>query len=230
MLKLEKMYLIPDLIDQVHRYSRDYQVDYESVKTHSADVAYIAISLANDIIRHTDLDIDYKKLLLSCLFHDIGEGVTADVSRNVKYSSPVVKSSLDELEEGLAEQLMQFVDLDNLFTFYKNAKDVSIEGLIVRLADWLSVLFKINSEFQKGNLKFSRVRNEFESNIIDSGAIRELLTPELSRKLTEPQIKYLKLYLQNISLQSKEILKNSTRYQEDLELNKLLNFNLKLNK
>jgi 5'-deoxynucleotidase YfbR-like HD superfamily hydrolase len=148
-------------LSSVNRYSRDHMAKRETVAEHlgfcSIFVLYISKSINR---RYPDVAIDYGKLMIRTAIHDIDETVLGDISRTTKYWNNSVRAVIAETEEKAVLKISEFLDID-IFEDWKNAKDDSLEGFIIKLSDLSSVVYKVWDEvILLENKSFLRVAEE----------------------------------------------------------------------
>lgn len=154
--------------DNVNRYSATYQANPELLSVHIVDVQFLALMIARKLIAYGER-IDIGKLLEKCLIHDVDETLTGDFTRLVKYSSEICHDTLEAVAESVVVEISNDMDgTSYLSDIWKNAKDDTIEGYILRLCDMLSVIKKISKEVDLlNNNNFLRVALEVQSYISD---------------------------------------------------------------
>jgi 5'-deoxynucleotidase YfbR-like HD superfamily hydrolase len=153
---------ILEIINQesnVTRYSRDFMVHKESVLEHVGFVASF-IMFVGMRTNQNGLSVNVGAALGKAVIHDKEEILTGDVPRPTKYCSPDVTKGLKAYEHRAMVQLEK-VSKCNLLWDWKIAKDESIEGRLVALADIAAVVYKCLSEISMyGNKSFLRVLDE----------------------------------------------------------------------
>jgi len=156
---LQDILEVGNQMSNIRRYSRDFMVKEENVLEHVGFVVYFCAVVAKRLIAE-GVDVDIAKLLLRAVMHDIGETITGDVARPTKYSRKSVKNGLDAFEGKAVKHIEKVLSIS--FTEeWENAKDESIEGYIIRIADWASVLVKVMTEVvYYNNHGFIRVLEE----------------------------------------------------------------------
>jgi len=152
MLDMNDVVLGPAIrASHISRYSTIPVNHRESVAEHSFYVAFFSMLVADDLML-----VDSKKLWIHkcALVHDLEECLTGDFLRSFKYSTSELKEALDRGALRAAQET--FIDIfDSQAHWYvdawKNAKDDSITGNIVRYADFLSVVAYLSKESAMGN-------------------------------------------------------------------------------
>lgn len=142
--------MIKDIIDisiklsSVMRYSQTKLVNPESVLEHQGFVVFASYAIAS---RLNELGEGYHlgKVLVGAAIHDVDEIGTGDIPRPTKYSTPEVKSMLDQLAEMSVGNLGNESGLEFLYEDWSASKS-GREGAIVALCDMLSVLMKVYQE------------------------------------------------------------------------------------
>lgn len=149
----------PTRLRYVVRFSICPRVHDESVAEHSFYTAYIAMMIAVDIHRGHLANgdsrgrVDIGLVVSRALMHDMDESYSGDFIRMFKHSSPEVKNAIDSASEGFMKKFTHTVanGAEWVFNLWKEAKDTSIEGLIVSLSDFLSVVSYVVQEINAGN-------------------------------------------------------------------------------
>lgn len=146
------------------RYSTCRVNHRESVAEHSYYVALYAGVIADwyenfhleNIDDGTLPTIDWKTLSLRAVFHDIDEAVSGDMPRNFKHRDSRLHALLEEAAGVGVEATTKKLFKDEsrareFFRYWMNAKGNGIEGRIIALADFLSVLSYVTQEYESGN-------------------------------------------------------------------------------
>jgi 5'-deoxynucleotidase YfbR-like HD superfamily hydrolase len=150
-------------LSAITRYSKDSLVTKESVLEHTGWVCFFAYTTARRLERMLSPDIaqiNWAELYKKSVIHDLDEILTGDVPRVTKYSSPEMAEQFKKLERSSVKRLAAMLQLDErqLFHDWDFAKDDSIEGLIVSIADVLAVVYKCWQEVELfGNASIVRV-------------------------------------------------------------------------
>lgn len=161
MLQTNKVFSALSAAEAATRFSRDEIVDKESVLLHTGWVASFCLLAAKEIEQNNIAFIDYGKLLQGAIVHDFDEIGTGDIPRITKYADPIALAKFREIEERSVRALEGFLGISNLFELWAKAKDDSVEGKIVRIADIAAVVYKVQMEIiHKNNYSFYRVSVE----------------------------------------------------------------------
>lgn len=138
------------------RYSAQPVLVRENVAEHSFWTAMISITIAYEI-GHRALA---PKVALRGILHDIEECVTGDLVRDMKYANPEIRKKILDLEIQFVNNLTK--DMGQAGRIIRNewsvAKDQSLAGQIVGLADALSVIAYCQREYELGNMKLHEIR------------------------------------------------------------------------
>lgn len=137
------------------RYSQTKMIIEENILEHSAFVGVTSVMLASEYNHLQEGQIDAKladlgQIALRSLFHDMEEGKTGDITRDVKYSSPEATRAFEKIAEEGIKRVLSELELSNkteemIYGIWKHAKD-DFDGLFVKLADAAAVTFKLWSE------------------------------------------------------------------------------------
>lgn len=137
------------LVAHVSRFAGTPAHRRENVAEHSYMTAMIALFLGQHCLER-GARVDIGKLLTRALVHDLDEAVMVDLPRPIKYADPVLKERWTSLCNEAVIQMGEAVGI-SFFTDWKNAKDDSLEGEILRLADLISVTAYLIEEARFGN-------------------------------------------------------------------------------
>ena len=133
----------------VWRYSAQPMIQRENVAEHSFWTALISVTIAYEI-GHEYLA---GEVALRSILHDIEETMTGDLVRSMKYFDQDTRDAIAKVEKVFA--LMLFDKLGGSGTImsqiWEGAKDDSLAGQIVALADLLCVLAYCAQEIDFGN-------------------------------------------------------------------------------
>ncbi len=152
----------PSRLRYVYHFSGVPVLRQISVAEHSFMVAFIAMALGREIeTTHEAIEENFNEglLLRKALLHDLEEAISGDFPRPFKHGSgPEVKAALDKAAYVAAQQVFgAFHDDPSEVLHYchtwKYAKDSTLEGRTVRVADFLAVAAYLYEERQRsGNL------------------------------------------------------------------------------
>lgn len=136
------------------RYSTCRRHHNESVAEHSFYVALYSAMLAEVAVSKM-LHVNWRKVMMGSTFHDLEESLTGDFPRSFKYSTPELSHVISAAAEKNIMELFRKVNPGyeaGWWSFWTHAKDDSLEGRIVELADFLSVVSYMYQELKAGNL------------------------------------------------------------------------------
>jgi len=142
-------------LSHVFRYSSLPVTRRESVAEHTCFVALFSFAIAKDLEAKGE-KVDYGKLLKSALLHDIDESLSGDFLRCVKYGVPGLHELLDLASTRFIDSIQTQLGID-LIHDWKDAKDSTLEGWIVSVADLLEVVSYIQEELASGNKHVSYI-------------------------------------------------------------------------
>jgi 5'-deoxynucleotidase YfbR-like HD superfamily hydrolase len=167
---LPKIFTTLHQLSSVDRYSRDFMLNRESVLEHTGFCSIFALYLAKQIEKHHNVTIRYDILMIRTAVHDIDETVTGDVSRTTKYWNKGSKEFFSFIEKESVLKLSTFLGID-IYDDWDKAKNSSLEGVILKIVDMGSVVYKIwNEVILLNNLAFLRVAEEAANFISELGA------------------------------------------------------------
>lgn len=151
MSDLNKRFKLLQMLSSVRRYSQFHLVKPESVLEHTASVSFLVDLITSDIesldcFLKDKIAIDYKRLLKSVIYHDIDEIVTGDIPRTTKYADADILNKFKELERQSMRLLVLDYELpEGIYNIWENSKS-GFEGDILKLADIISVVYKVWEE------------------------------------------------------------------------------------
>lgn len=141
-------------LNDVYRYSSVPVLNRENIPTHTFWVSYYAYMIALEL-EQKGAPINKETLLIKALMHDVPEFLTGDIMRVFKYNN---KQLLNEIERTESEMALDYFSAtldedtsDKILKIFTTCKDKSIEGQIVALCDYLSVISYASTEYKKGN-------------------------------------------------------------------------------
>lgn len=143
---LEETYKLKRMI----RYNNTPRVIDESVAEHSYFVALIVYRL------YEDYDFDLHIALQMALFHDLPEIFLSDVPNNTKAMFPKLK----EIMESYEFDAINMLDPSMTGFIRDYAEQKTLESMIVRAADMLSIIQYTSQEAELGNAYMGRIRDD----------------------------------------------------------------------
>lgn len=159
-------------LSSINRYSRDKFVHPETDLEHIGWVSMWSYLAAKDIESQLggEVSIDYGKLLIKAVSHEFDETLTGDVSSPTKYYNNDVLKSHKLMESHSVKSVERFLNL-SIYEDWANAKDSSLEGIIVKWADTLAVVYKVWVEVNLfNNSSFGIVLEEISDTIDNIGS------------------------------------------------------------
>ena len=135
-----------DILRSLVRYQNCHRNINETVAEHSFYVAAFVLKLREYY------EFDLQAALKTALIHDIMEARISDVPHNIKMKNVKLADALEEAETNVLNEM-----------FYQEAKSLlddfnhgnNAVGLVVQLADILSVVLYANAEIKSGNKVFN---------------------------------------------------------------------------
>jgi len=200
-------------LDHVYRYSGIKQQEMESIAIHTFEVQMLGTMIIDTLQNyHNEKDLDINKFLNLAFHHDLEEAITGDIPRPLKYHDSNIHESLNSIAELVAKDLFRnnFLDCSSHYKSWSDAKSGK-EGLIVKLADTLTVVSKTIKEIELlGNKYFLKVALE----------VRYYLN-ELAKNIacTELDFNYhSKMYMNDLLLEASNHLGNIlSKYSEIID-------------
>jgi 5'-deoxynucleotidase YfbR-like HD superfamily hydrolase len=149
----------------VNRYSGYPALVKENVAEHSWQTSVYCLMIAKDFQLH-DIPVDLGLLLQRAIVHDLDESMSGDVIRSFKYAIPELKEAMTRAAEIVFVPEIQKLVRENSY-LERNKSDIlvkyitdlwrscsaitDIEGLILKVADFLTVLCYSMREYAMGN-------------------------------------------------------------------------------
>ena len=162
---------------KVRRWSQIHCAREESSLEHTAAVALIALKIGSRI----SLEVNTAELLAKALLHDMEETITGDIMTPIKYH-PALIGAVKDMEKDAAKKVSSIFG-DWAYHYWETAKDDTIEGYIIRIADKAAVVYKYKQEIALGNTSFF----QYEQNIWEAlhNIKMETPIPELHQIINE---------------------------------------------
>ena len=127
----------------------------ESVAEHSYFVAFYAMLLCSYLKQNgIERDVDELRVLKRALVHDMEEIISGDIITTFKYQDPKFLELLGTLNSASIDKMLMELPTLTMIQMkndWENSKDDSIEGLIVTVADKLSLLTYCIEQIKIGN-------------------------------------------------------------------------------
>ncbi|MBO8177176.1 MAG: HD domain-containing protein [Bacillus sp. (in: Bacteria)] len=141
-------------LEELYRCPGKFKYQSHSVASHSFKVTKIAQFLGT-VEEQMGRTVDWKALYEKALNHDYPELFTGDIKTPVKYASNELKELFNQVEKQMTEKfiLKEFPKeyQDVYFRRFTEAKDDTLEGKILAVADKIDLLYESFGEIQKGN-------------------------------------------------------------------------------
>jgi len=153
-----KIFNLINELSNIGRWSQAHCNRRESVLEHTAFVSMFALHLT------TYIDCDTEEVLRRAIIHDVDETITGDIVTTTKYNNSALTEELMNLEVKAAAEISELYFNSELLFSWRNAKDDSIEGDIIKVSDAAGVVYKIWQEVRSGNIEFLK----YKDNIIFS--------------------------------------------------------------
>lgn len=153
----------------VNRYTSYPVSRRENVAEHTCFVSLYCLLIGEDLECNVSIDINWRKLLKSALLHDLDEALTGDFLRSVKYGTPGLKKALDTASVRVVEGMESELNLTGILDTWKSAKDDSLEGSILAIADFLAVASYVVNEIWTGNRHLYYILHELRDHLVGLG-------------------------------------------------------------
>lgn len=137
-----------DVLRSLVRYQNCHRNVNESVAEHSFYVASFVLKLREYY------EFDLQAALKTALIHDVMEARISDVPHNIKVKNPKLAEALEDAESNVLYEMFYPEASILLMNFNHGGTP---EGMVVQLADILSVILYANAEIKSGNKVFNYI-------------------------------------------------------------------------
>lgn len=141
-------------LERINRCPGEFKFEEHNVASHSFKVTQYAQLLATIEEQKGSL-VDWKSLYEKAINHDFSEVFIGDIKTPVKYSSPVLRQMLAQVEEAMVKKFVEEefpTELQEVYLErFGEGKDETLEGKILSVADKLDQLYESYNEIQRGN-------------------------------------------------------------------------------
>ncbi len=143
-----------DQLNNLVRWNGLNRINNESVAHHSFIVSWFSRILVEEMFPEGE-----EKLKLDvttyAIFHDFDEMFSGDITHNVKYNKyngHKIKEMIDDYcHHMVSTKFKEFSPTNNMLKSYLLGDNDPVVKTIVKLADWLSMLFYVKKEITLGN-------------------------------------------------------------------------------
>lgn len=155
------------------RYSAQPVISRENVAEHSFWTAMIGITIAYEVSGN---QLMVSRVALKAIVHDIEECMTGDLVRDMKYANPDTREAIAKVEKEFIGRLLTPMEEtgQRILNEWRDAKDNTMAGQIVRLSDTLSVIQYCTKEMELGNTNLVDIKNACSSLIGNMKLIQSL--------------------------------------------------------
>lgn len=165
-----------DILRSLVRYQNCHRNVNESVAEHSFYVAAFVLKLREYY------EFDLQAALKTALIHDVMESRISDVPHNIKMKNAKVAEALEEAEANVLNEMF-YPEAKTLLNSFNHGDDVV--GLVVQLADVLSVVLYANAEIKSGNKVFNYIAIKALDRV---RCVLSKLEPYMNKAYTNEQI------------------------------------------
>lgn len=150
-------------LHHIQRFSSIPVIKSENVAEHSWHAAMIGLLVSYDLNSKDPHTVDAGEVVKRCITHDISEAMSGDIIRTYKYGSPEMRKACENADfENTSHLTDEFggpndKGLDKMFALWVRAKDKTLEGDVVRLADVMCVVVYCAEEYHMGNRRIDFV-------------------------------------------------------------------------
>lgn len=136
------------------RYSSSRLCDPENLSTHVYEVEMIGLILINEIYKINPSEkINVEKFLMKALLHDVDETILGDTPRPLKYASKGIHKEISKVADATASQILSdtfdYMNIrDEMYFKYFIESKSGKEGMLVKIADMLTVVKKVRLEVE----------------------------------------------------------------------------------
>jgi putative hydrolase of HD superfamily len=175
-------------LNNMGRWSTDFMHQRTTVSEHSFFVCQIGQMMAL-IEEQNGNTIDWEILFKKLLNHDVVEALTGDIISTVKNKNDELRNMLTLLEEEVAEENLLSSMEEPYKSIYRDilldGKDDTIEGKILKCADYIDALMECIGEVKLNNLepfatKYHKIMESLsESDLISAKYFIDEIIPEV---------------------------------------------------
>lgn len=141
-------------LNNIKRWSNEFLHKRASVAEHSFAVSQIA-QMLGIIEEEQNNVVDWKKLYMKALNHDVAESVTGDILNSTKNMTKEMKAKVAEVEDFIVNTQLIAGMSKHFESKYReilhDGKDDSLEGQILSAADNIDAYIECVQEIQLGN-------------------------------------------------------------------------------
>ncbi|MCM0646828.1 HD domain-containing protein [Clostridium swellfunianum] len=153
-MSLDKYLKTVRKLNNMGRWAPEFMHQRATVSEHSFLVAQIGQMLAIIEEEHGN-KVNWERLFKKLINHDVVEALTGDILSFVKHRKTEMKKMVDIIEEEVAEEhLLSYME-EPYRSIYKNlmfdGKDETLEGQILRAADYIDALIECINELNLEN-------------------------------------------------------------------------------
>ena len=140
-------------LNDIDRFNIEPRIHKESVASHCFFVAMCVMFLSMKV-----KDVDINKAIKMALLHDIEEKVSSDIPHTVKIKFPEFVEVLEDMN--LKIVLKTLSGYDEFIALWKESRNGDTEeSIMVKVADWVSVLLYTEKEMKMGNTYMEKIYN-----------------------------------------------------------------------
>lgn len=163
-------------LNHISRWASDFMHVRSSVSEHSFLVTQIAQMLGIIEEQHGN-SINWEVLFKKALNHDVIESFTGDILSHVKNRTPKMKAAVGDIENMIADEILLSTMEEPYRKIYKdmlfNGKDDTLEGKILKYADYIDAMLECLTEYRLGNNspfkhKFIEIREKCDKSELES--------------------------------------------------------------
>lgn len=141
-------------LNNMGRWSTEFMHQRTTVSEHSFFVAQIG-QMLGVIEEDKGSKIDWQRLFFKLINHDVVESMTGDIISTTKHKNSQIKSVVDMIERELVEEnIIKLLD-EPFKKVYREilfeGKDDSLEGKILKYADYIDALIECINEIKLNN-------------------------------------------------------------------------------
>lgn len=152
-------------LDLIERWGGSFNLIPDNDATHSFRVAALALFMGHLEKEKYKQPINIYALLAKSIMHDVIESISGDVASPIKKSSSEIKQAFIAFEQAVAQKMVNQLPAfmhEKMNDFLVHAKDDSLEGELVDIADKLDALIKSNLEMRNNPHYASRYEQQLK--------------------------------------------------------------------
>jgi 5'-deoxynucleotidase YfbR-like HD superfamily hydrolase len=151
-------------LHRIRRYAQHVCLAPQSVAEHSYYVALLATGFA-DQLEERGVGVDRGVVMELALWHDAAEAICGDIPHPVKRANDQIYQAFEALEARALARLTSYASAITSEIFLEAANALTLEHLLVKLADWIELVLYVHEESRLGNPTLRPAADRIWSNL-----------------------------------------------------------------